>query len=189
MARKIWTIDLEDGKHVIDLEHGYFSGQRKIIVDGKLLEATSKARHLFDMGSVHPIQINGHQCVIHIKTNGITFSYDLSVDGYSVGTGKPALPSALPSWAWIFIIACGIIPIISLGGAIPVAIGLSGAAMCASIAKDVSKSVNTSPYAASRVGCNSRRASNATCNARRYSFDLSAKWLRWVVPFSSSSLM
>lgn len=47
----------------------------------------------------------------------------------------------------------------------------------------------SSPYAAKRTGCNSRRASNATCNARRYSLDLSAKWLRRVEPFSSSSLM
>jgi len=49
--------------------------------------------------------------------------------------------------------------------------------------------ITHSPYAAKRAGCNSRRASNATCTARRYSFDLSAKWLRRVEPLSSSSLM
>ena len=39
---------------------------------------------------------------------------------------------------------------------------------------------NSSPYAAKRAGCNSRRALNATLSARRYSCALSAKWLSLV---------
>lgn len=34
MARKVWTFELEDGSHSVELEHGYFSGERKIRVDG-----------------------------------------------------------------------------------------------------------------------------------------------------------
>ena len=40
-----------------------------------------------------------------------------------------------PRWAWIFMILCVLIPVISLGGAIPGAIGVGGAAGCAGLAK------------------------------------------------------
>ena len=40
-----------------------------------------------------------------------------------------------PRWAWIFMILCVLIPVISLGGAIPGALGVGGAAGCASLAK------------------------------------------------------
>lgn len=42
----------------------------------------------------------------------------------------------LPGWAWIFMIACGAIPVISLGGAIPMAIGFASVAGCRQIAID-----------------------------------------------------
>lgn len=44
----------------------------------------------------------------------------------------------IPGWAWIFAIACGIIPILTLGGAIPGAIGGGGAFGCIAIAREPS---------------------------------------------------
>jgi hypothetical protein len=49
----------------------------------------------------------------------------------------------IPGWAWIFAVACGLIPVITLGGAIPGAIGFGGAGGCISIARDESKAVAT----------------------------------------------
>jgi hypothetical protein len=43
--------------------------------------------------------------------------------------------SGLPPWAWPFIVASFAIPVISLGGAIPGALGFGAAAGCASVAK------------------------------------------------------
>ena len=40
-----------------------------------------------------------------------------------------------PRWAWTFMILCVLIPVVSLGGAIPGALGVGGAAGCASLAK------------------------------------------------------
>lgn len=40
-----------------------------------------------------------------------------------------------PRWAWIFMILCILIPVVSMGGAIPGALGVGGAAGCASLAK------------------------------------------------------
>lgn len=48
-----------------------------------------------------------------------------------------------PAWAWLFIIACIAIPVISLGGAIPGAIGAGAAAACYSVSRDGSKTTQT----------------------------------------------
>jgi len=48
---------------------------------------------------------------------------------------------ACPPWAWVFGATCGIIPLLTLGGAIPGAIGLGGAAACIAVARDGTKSI------------------------------------------------
>jgi len=145
MAKAVWTIALEDGTHTVELEHSYFSGKRNIRVDGRPLELPAKtASSIVDFGRDQPFKIGNHDCVVHIRTNGLTFSYDLSVDGRSVSTGeRVSVAGPVPSWAWAFVVACGIIPIISLGGILPAAIGFGGAAGCYAIAKDDSKQVTT----------------------------------------------
>lgn len=47
-------------------------------------------------------------------------------------TPKPPIPP----WAWLFAAACGIIPILTLGGAIPGAIGFGGAGACIGVARN-----------------------------------------------------
>ena len=48
---------------------------------------------------------------------------------------------AIPGWAWVFAVACGIIPVLTLGGAIPGAIGFGGASGCVAVARDESKAI------------------------------------------------
>jgi len=43
--------------------------------------------------------------------------------------------SGLPGWSWLFILGCLAVPVVSLGGAIPGALGFGGAAGCATLAK------------------------------------------------------
>src|SRR5262245_44490907 len=40
-----------------------------------------------------------------------------------------------PGWAYLFAGACGLIPIVALGGMIPIAIGLGGAGSCMGVAR------------------------------------------------------
>lgn len=40
-----------------------------------------------------------------------------------------------PAWVWVFAIACLLIPIITLGGAIPAVVGFSGALACGALSK------------------------------------------------------
>lgn len=40
-----------------------------------------------------------------------------------------------PGWAWVFVGACGIIPVLTLGGAVPVMLGFGGASVCLKTAR------------------------------------------------------
>ena len=82
MAKKAWRIQLEDGEHYVELDHGTFSGKRTIEVDGKVVE--QEGLNLIDFGGEHTFTIGNHECVVQISTEGFTYSYDLSVDGQLV---------------------------------------------------------------------------------------------------------
>ena len=45
----------------------------------------------------------------------------------------------IPGWAWIFAVACGAIPVFTLGGAIPGALGFGAAGGCLGVARDCSR--------------------------------------------------
>lgn len=47
----------------------------------------------------------------------------------------------IPGWAWIFAVAWWIIPVLTLGGAIPAAIGFCGASGCVTVARNDSRTV------------------------------------------------
>ncbi|MBC6430115.1 hypothetical protein FM036_04365 [Nostoc sp. HG1] len=82
METKVWTFNLSDGQHTVELDHGYWSGKRIIKVDGQLVEESQK---LFDTGSEHRFDVNGNSCVLRIRPGtlgGLTgFEFELFVDG------------------------------------------------------------------------------------------------------------
>lgn len=58
---------------------------------------------------------------------------DIAVDGVFLKSGKKYVPS--PAWVVVFSILCLLIPIISLGGALPALLGCGGLALCVSVSK------------------------------------------------------
>jgi hypothetical protein len=65
------------------------------------------------------------------------------VDEHSVQTGEIVKASApIPSWGWVFIVACAIVPFITRGGAIPAALGVGGAFGCLIVVRDSPKSTS-----------------------------------------------
>ncbi len=88
MARRRWEFDTDNRRHVVEFEHGYFSGKRKITVDGNT--TTERGRPFMDHSGQYPIRLEGHGAAIWVSTNGFTYSYDLIVDGRSVTTGRTA---------------------------------------------------------------------------------------------------
>ena len=139
MAKKTWNIQLEDGTHTVELDKKWFSGKRTLRVDGQIV-ATGKSTWAYT-GSDDAFQIAAHEGVVHSRTNGFTSNYDLSIDGRSVQTGQPtARLQAIPKWAWIFVAACVVMPVITLGGAIPALLGIGGAFGCIIISRHPTRS-------------------------------------------------
>jgi hypothetical protein len=57
---------------------------------------------------------------------------------HAIRNGAPLSGSAadpVPNWSWVFIVACAIIPIISLGGALPALIAVGGVSATLSVAR------------------------------------------------------
>lgn len=90
MARREWTIVARGREHRIELEHGYFSARRRVVIDGSDLAIPEDEQRPFpDPGSVHPFSLDGVPCAVVIGTNGYRFFYDVVVDGVFHTTGKP----------------------------------------------------------------------------------------------------
>lgn len=144
MASRRWEVQLEDGPHTVELEHGYVSGRREIRVDGR--EVAVVGQGMVDFGGEHPIAIGSHQGVVRISTNGLTFSYELIVDGRGVepsgalgstaasppATGRGAGLGSTPGWAWAFVVTC--LLLVPVGGAVGGGLGGAGAIGCLAVA-------------------------------------------------------
>ena len=79
MAKQVWTFTLDDGSHVVELDHRLWSGVREIKVDGKLAEKSRK--FWWDRGTEHRFDISGATCVLRIIAQTFGFRYELLVDG------------------------------------------------------------------------------------------------------------
>ena len=141
MAHRTWTFRLEDGDHMVHLDHNLWTGKRTVLVDGRVLVDESK---MLNLVSDYPFNMDGHQGVVKLRSNGLTYDYDVAIDGKSVTTGKPSVPAIpMPVWGWLFIIACALIPIVALGGIFPAIIGVVSAVICSVVARDPSREVST----------------------------------------------
>jgi hypothetical protein len=47
-------------------------------------------------------------------------------------------PAEVPRWGWGFVLACAIIPVLTVGGLVPVVIGVAGATSCYRTSRDES---------------------------------------------------
>ena len=95
MAKKSWSFTLDGVPHKVALTHGYLSGKRAISVDGRPLAiAPQLARQRIDYGSKHPFHIGYHEGLVFIRTKGLTFTYDLAIDGRSVDSGLTVDPES-----------------------------------------------------------------------------------------------
>jgi len=142
MIKKSWSFELEDGRHTVQLEQGYFSATRKVRLDDRLLDKEVKVKRNWLGEGEYEFNVNSHTGNVVVRNNVLTYTYDLAIDGNSVTTGKSltALPP-IPGWTWLFVIACGVIPLIALGGALPIVLGFGGAAGCIVTARDTSKTM------------------------------------------------
>lgn len=143
MVKKEWQVQLDDGSHTIQLDQGYFSARRQVRLDGRLLPKTEvKSTQSLLGNNDYEFAIGAHQGKVITRSNLLSYTYDPAIDNKSVATGLPIAPlPPIPVWAWIFVIACGLIPFVALGGAIPILLGLGGVSICLALARDTARSV------------------------------------------------
>jgi hypothetical protein len=128
MGHKIWRLELDHWEHVVEIEYGFLSGVKKIFLDGNQIAKDKENRFM----------IGDHPSKIETRESLFSSQYYLVVDDRLVKGGreeKAATSKSIPGWAWLFIVACGAIPIVSLGGCVPGAIGAGGAFGCAAVAR------------------------------------------------------
>jgi hypothetical protein len=90
MGRCTWSAELSDGVHTIELDHGYWSGKRRIKVDGKLVHEGGGWIKVWAFGSRDIISIGNHTCTVLVKPNFRTnnYDYELLVDGVRFEEGN-----------------------------------------------------------------------------------------------------
>ncbi|HLN63834.1 MAG TPA: hypothetical protein VK464_20120 [Symbiobacteriaceae bacterium] len=83
MGKRTWSVTLSDGQHIFELDHGYWSGKRRISVDGQLVHEGGGFIKVWAAGARDQFTVGIHHCVVEVKPNFRTNNYDyaLWVDG------------------------------------------------------------------------------------------------------------
>jgi hypothetical protein len=143
MVKREWSIEIDGQQYEIKLEQGTIIPKKKIKLNGHLLEHDVESKQDILGNLSIDFKIGSHDIKIVGQSNGFSTKYDIFVNGVSKSTGQPYIPlPPIPWWLWIFIVACGSMPIISMGGAIPAVLGLGGAAICLSQGRNTKIPIN-----------------------------------------------
>lgn len=116
MGKKKWNIKVGERDYNVGIEHGYLSGKRVITLNE---EVVYRGSNPLDFGSQHKFEIDGHS----VESEEIVSEHQ-----------------SIPKWTWFFVAICVAIPVVSIGGGIPAAIGVGGAFACISVVRKSSQS-------------------------------------------------
>lgn len=132
---KKWIINIDGNDNEVIFVPNKWSGKHKLTVNGEETEIKKTPFQAFT-GIDQPITIGEKECRFVLVGN----KADIAVDGMYADSKKPYTPlKNMPWWVWIFIAACIAVPIVSLGGALPVVIALLCSTWCVriSVAPDI----------------------------------------------------
>jgi hypothetical protein len=121
-----WDITVDGQQYHVAFEQNRWSDKYWIEVNGYSSEYKPKAFEVFK-GVDIPLMLGKKEVRLVLKGN----KADIAVDGVFVDSKKPYIPSKnMPWWTWIFIAACVVFPIVTIGGAIAIALAFIGVAYC-----------------------------------------------------------
>jgi hypothetical protein len=143
--KNVWQIWLDGQVNEVRVKSGILGGVSSILVNGMSIPKKSGIAASIP-GSVieHPFMLGRYPATIRQKVGLWQTTYDVVVNGYSIENQAMALPITLmPGWAWIFVVACLAVPVVTLGGAIPAILGLFGASGVGWSARHESMNVGT----------------------------------------------
>ena len=134
---KQWKININGTQNAVVFVPNHWSGKHKLTINGKEVELKKSPFQAF-VGMDLPIDIAGKECRFVLIGN----KADIAVDGTYIDSKKLYVPlKSMPWWTWIFVIVCIAIPIVSLGGALPVVIALLCSIWCVRVS--VSPNIRT----------------------------------------------
>ena len=84
MPRRTWSARIDGVVHKIELEHGIWSGRRRLVVDGWEVHDTTR---LFDLGGDVRFSVAGHQGLLRIAPRSLGYVYAIALDGLWVNGG------------------------------------------------------------------------------------------------------
>lgn len=130
-----------DGKEFL-ISCGIASGKEEIYINSRLVSQKKNFIHLKSLHSFNfegspyeaRLELNILQGVVSVtllRSSQVVYSQDFNMRGKAFSTIK----ISIPKWSYIFIVLCGIIPFISLGGAVPAVLGIGGASICLAISR------------------------------------------------------
>lgn len=127
MKPQQWSLELAGKQYEILFTLDRWRGRHKLVVNGEpvSLSMDFKARYLgvidvpFDLGDLQARLV---------VTNGK--KADIAIHGMYIDSQRSYVPIKIPAWSWLFVFLMIGIPVISLGGAIPGALGAVGALLC-----------------------------------------------------------
>lgn len=113
---------------IYNFSHSIVLGKHNLTING--VSNTIKGSFFSSiLGFDEPINFDGIEARLVVERK----KPDIVVNGVYLQSQKPYIPR--PKWSIVFVILCILIPIISLGGALPAVIGVVGALACVQISK------------------------------------------------------
>jgi len=118
-----------DDAHVLTANWNYLTGKQTVQLDQQVLfdKVNWKPTHAIDL------PLEGHRATLTLKATALVIpGAALVIDGQPV---EPTVGSSggPPPWVWLFAVPCFAMPILTLGGAIPGALGFGAGAACMGI--------------------------------------------------------
>lgn len=80
----MWTARIDGVDHKLELEHGIWSGRRRLVIDGWDVHDTTR---LFDLGGDIHFAVAGHQGLLRIAPRSLGYVYGVALDGMWVNGG------------------------------------------------------------------------------------------------------
>lgn len=126
---KRWVVEVEGKQYQITFKPNIWTGKHTLKVNGIPTDLKRTKFQSFT-GLDQPIMLGNKEARLVM----IGRKVDIAIDGVYIDSKKPYLPlKSLRWWSWVFVLACMIIPIISMGGALPAMIGVLGSMYCVKI--------------------------------------------------------
>jgi hypothetical protein len=99
MASSSWSLDLSDGRHVVELDYGTMTGRTAVRVDGHMASKGNQSLQMgFNRGVDVPITVGRHSGIVSIRQRrprsvmNTGYVFALSIDGTPVPGSEPISP-------------------------------------------------------------------------------------------------